>query len=532
MAVDQKKFMQGVYDAIYDSLTTVPSGIGDGRPVEDKNKSYLSLALQGNPIDATQFQNEWTPDNPQGSTFASESFASLVDFVPVMSPAYASSGNSVDQLYGEVVNANVSPPAVDPAAQAAYNRAFDLLYVDGNDFNDQGQQVTVKVESPLYRNYKNKKSLYNAKLTAYQLNFLNYDLSKPADQRKWSILAPTLRAEVDIAYGDFQAARPGVVETALATLGQYEASSLASIFTRARQIYEQTKKGSGIGNPDWHHCEAYPGNWFADSAAPNFTGLTISSASFRLNESSRFTSWSAGGSVGFGLWSVGASASSTSQSYSLSTESSNISISFLMGRIEIRRRWLNPSLFSLRGWSVAGRGAGGYSNGQSTANSGVFPLLTTAFIVARDIKISGTWGSSDLQLASQSTSASASVGWGPFSLSGSYRSGSSSRRFSSTFDGTTITVPGVQIIGWISAIQPFSPPSGGPSGQPLQPSGLAGGELKPRRNPFHPLATSGAGDSVGYYDFPAAAPEASPAAELPAAPTPSLPNSIWTSAEN
>ncbi len=145
--------------------------------------------------------------------------------------AILASGYSVEEFYGEAVNANVTPlpvdavvPPVDPAAQAAYNRAFNLLYV----------------ESPLYRNYKNKKSLYNAKLATYLTNFLKYDVSKPEDARKWSILAPTLQADVDIAYDDFQAASPGVVETALNTLGQYEASTLATIFARAKQLAERS----------------------------------------------------------------------------------------------------------------------------------------------------------------------------------------------------------------------------------------------------------------------------------------------------
>lgn len=438
--------------------------------------------------------------------------------------AVAASGYSFSELFDDPVNANVTPPPADPAAQAAYDRAFNLLYVDGTDYNDQGQPVTVKVESPLYRNYKNKKSLYNAKLAAYLTNFLNYDLSKPDDARKWSILAPTLQAEVDIAYGDFQAASPGVVETAVNTLGQHEASSLATIFARARQIYQQTQKGGANGGPNWHQCDAFPGNWFADSAAANFWAISVNSQSFRLNESSRFTSWSAGGSAGWGLWRVGASASSTSQSYSMSTETTGIKISFKIGRIEIRRRWMNPALFSLSGWSVAGRGAGGYSNGQASGNSGVFPLLPTAFLVARDIQISGSWSTSDLQTASQSFSSRGSVGWGPFSLSGSYSNSSSSRRFNSTFDGTTITVPGIQIIGWISAIQPFSPPSGGPSGQPMPQYG-SGREA--HRNPYYNAGWAAASEPSTASAPPNAAPE--PAS----APTPaaSLPKSIWTSAE-
>ncbi|TPQ18832.1 hypothetical protein [Streptomyces sporangiiformans] len=463
MAINQKQMMQAVYDAIFDALTTTPPPIGGGRPILPKATTFMSFQLPGNPIDPAQFANPWSPTNPNGSIATAENFATLVDPVPVLSPGYAPSGASIDGLYGEIVRANVKPPPPDPAGEEAYNKAFNLLYVDGQDFDENGQPIIVKVDSPLYRNYKNKMLAYTAALTSYLTNYLQYDLSKPEDARKWAVLAPVLQAPVDMAYRDLQAARPGVVENAVATLGQYQQSTLANIFARARQTYEQTRKGS-LSSPGlfWHACEAFPGNWFTESGAANFASQTIQSSRIRINESSRFSRYGAGGGVNFGLWRVGAAGSSERRQYDLSTSTSNITISFRYGRVEVRRRWLDTALASLHGWSTAGRRPGDYSTGQVDKNEGVFPLLTTSFIVARDIKISGNWSTSDLQFASQATSAGASVGWGPFSLSGSYSNSSSTRRFASTFDGTTITVPGAQIIAWLSSVVPYSPPTDGP----------------------------------------------------------------------
>lgn len=426
----------------------------------------MSLSLPGNPVDPTQFANAWSPDNPNGSTWPAENFSNLVDAVPAESPVYQTIGG-LDQLYGEIVDANVAPPPPDPAGQAAYEKALSILQADGTDFDDQGRQITVKVDSPFYVNYKNKSAAYNAALTSYLTNFLQYDLSKPDQARKWSILAPVLQAPVDQAYRDLQSARPGVIETAVATVGQYQQSSLASIFANARQIYTQTRRGSLNGDGTfWHVCQAFPGNWFAESAAANFSQITLTSRSLRISEDSHYSSYGAGGGVNFGLWRVGAGVSSQSQQYDMSSDTSDMTVSFSFGRIEIRRRWLNQSLLSLHGWSTAGRAPGDYSNGNPDDNPGAFPLLPTSFIVARDIKISANWGHTDLHTASQSTSVDASVGWGPFSLSGSYSNSSSTRRFNSQFDGTTITVPGIQIVAWVNAINPFCPPTGGPPSQP------------------------------------------------------------------
>jgi hypothetical protein len=298
-----------------------------------------------------------------------------------------------------------------------------------------------------------------------------------------------------VAWGQLQAARPGVIETALATMGQYQQSSRAAIFARARQVYEMTRRGS-LFDPSlfWHHCQAFPANWYAASAADNFTQLTIESRKVRISEDSRFSSYGAGGGVNFGLWRVGAGASHERRQYDLSADTSNLTISFRFGRVEIRNRWLNQALFSLNGWSVAGRTPGGYSDGTVTTNAGVFPLLRTAFIVVRDVRISANWGHTDLSIASQATSVNASVGWGPFSLSGNYSNTSSSRKFNSSFDGTTLTVPGIQIMAWLSSVVPFSPPTGGPPAQP--PARMLGGR-RPRGTHYNPHAYPV--DSAGWW---------------------------------
>lgn len=483
MAIDQKTMLQAIYDRIFDTLTTVPNGLGDNKPIANAASTYVSVAIPGTGVDVTQFANMWSPLNPTGSVAAAESFATLVDAVPVMSPQYGTSGTSIDSFYGEIVNANVAPPPPDPDGQAAFNRAEQLLFTDGTDFNDLGQPVTVRVESPFARNYRSKRKAYEDALTAYLTNFIDFDLSNPADQRKWAILQPVLQGPVDRAFADLQTARPGVVESAIATMGQFQQSSLARIFATARQNYEQTRRGSLVGNPPWHVCEAFPANWFAESARENFVTMTFSSKRVRVNENSRFTSVGGGGGVSFGLWSVGASASHESQRHDISTETSDMTISFKLGRVDIRRRWLDNRLTSLNGWSTAGRPPGSYSNGDSNVNPGVFSLLPTAMLVVSDVKISANWGSSDMHFASQATSASANVGFAFWQASGSYKNTSSTRTFKSDFDGTTLTLPGINIMGWQSSVVHFSPPVGGPPAQPRSAAEtLAAPEA--RRNPY------------------------------------------------
>lgn len=74
------------------------------------------------------------------------------------------------------------------------------------------------------------------------------------------------------------------------------------------------------------------------------------------------------------------------------------------------------------------------------------------------MQISADWGKEDSEAIQKSLSTKASFGWGPFSVSGSYGKDSSSKKFASEFDGTTISNPGLQIIGWVCSVIPNSPP--------------------------------------------------------------------------
>jgi hypothetical protein len=118
----------------------------------------------------------------------------------------------------------VDPPPPDPAAKEAFDKAKALLFVYSTDNDDEGNIITVQVPSPLYRNYQNKKKAYDEALAAYNANYHEYNLSNPADARKWSIIGPVLKRSVDRAWADLQGSRPGVIESALATIHQYQQS--------------------------------------------------------------------------------------------------------------------------------------------------------------------------------------------------------------------------------------------------------------------------------------------------------------------
>jgi len=214
--------------------------------------------------------------------------------------------------------------------------------------------------------------------------------------------------------------------------------------------------------------------------------LSVSSSYTHDEESSSSTSWSAGGSFGWGLWSVGGAASHTSETADISKQMANSSIklSFECMRVDMERSWLRGELFyddelkpapgnfispgpvtlaSLmdpESYSVSG-----LQQRKNTETElqmyDLFPMYPTSFLLACNVVLEITGETADIQSHFQRSSSSGGgyVGWGPFAIGGKWSntSTSASSTCEATATGCKITVKSPQIIGWISQIVPALP---------------------------------------------------------------------------
>jgi hypothetical protein len=84
-------------------------------------------------------------------------------------------------------------------------------------------------------------------------------------------------------------------------------------------------------------------------------------------------------------------------------------------------------------------------------------MYPVAFVVAKDISIKANFSHEEEEHIKESLKTAVSVGYGPFSIGGSYGYGKTEDNFDSNFQNGEIKVPGMQIIGWISKVVPNSP---------------------------------------------------------------------------
>jgi hypothetical protein len=142
----------------------------------------------------------------------------------------------------------------------------------------------------------------------------------------------------------------------------------------------------------------------------------------------------------------------------MDSQTENLEVSFRYARVNIDRPWMNSLLFDLPGWTYGPVQTGGISSGNpATADGTLMTIVPTAMLVVRDLKMSANWSKAESDFIRKTTSASASVGWGPFSIGGSYQSNSSDYKFKSEFDGRTISAPGLQIMGYVCTVLPLAP---------------------------------------------------------------------------
>lgn len=165
------------------------------------------------------------------------------------------------------------------------------------------------------------------------------------------------------------------------------------------------------------------------------------------------TSWKAGGGINYGLFSFDAEGGRTSSSYSESEKVEDFKMSFELCQALVVRSGYYPEIFSNRGWTLR-KGEGWMfddmpSDGERPPK-GEFIGYATQAIFVRNVEITSRDFVKAYQKTASEVTAGGGVGWGPFRLKGSYKRSEQHEDFESTEDGQSLSVGGMQIIGFVN----------------------------------------------------------------------------------
>jgi hypothetical protein len=425
-------------------------------------------------------------------------------------------GRHLSFQYTGIVDAMtpVPSPPLPPAEQAALDAATKVLYI--LDTTDPANPVIVD-KTDLYKTYqKNAKAYANAKAN-YAVNQA-MTLADPAKQNLWPQISATYQTAVDDAWDDFRTEGADKIEPALAL---YESQGInlqqAQIAAAKKQLDIWSLGLAGVPtNIPYSYVD--PSEWCdPDNDDIGFeqlqikrtseehlaTSVTDNNSSMWWNNSTHAMSQSshAGFSV-FGIGGSGAENSSNADQHAAHSNASaytftklttdhftDFEINIEWGLVTLYRPWLISDLFYMNNWYIPQERTNCISDGkiqtQLRSNAPMLPMIPQQMLVVRNVSIkSSSWGdtgnvlntlyngdSGQTNANQNSAGGSGGASYGPINCGSSVQSANTSAagkgatynnanamsRNSASFDGTTLTINGCQVIAFVSDIVPPTP---------------------------------------------------------------------------
>jgi hypothetical protein len=381
----------------------------------------------------------------------------LTDDKLVMSNDYRTvpgSSKVNDAWYAIINGANGIPSDMelnDAMKKAIEDAKLVIMDKDGN--------ATVHYEA-----YAKFQEEYRDKVKGRDKQFANA-LSDPMKLQMWPIQGKVYQDEVDEAWDKWQGfGFKAEIEKAIASLAAQGIDPAILLISRAKHKYENSLINiPNIGNIPY--TMMLPNKWYSETGDGwnHYSQNDFHSESHFENSSS---STSAGGGVNLGFFSIGGGGSVSTERSNMDLKTTNLTIDFEYTMVDIKRPWLDTTLLNLSNWFLVGDypancisdGTYGQELKVNNPNEMLFlPSIVTSFLLVRNLKIRYDEAKTHSDSFSKVVEGGGSIGWGPFCVHASHSDKKSSSNFSFDGSGQGISVDGVQLIGYVSTINPASP---------------------------------------------------------------------------
>ncbi|MCF3129509.1 hypothetical protein [Streptomyces olivochromogenes] len=455
-------------DQMYNVLTG-----GDGS-VPPSTSSFITWCMPGLPYQEADFAFA-AQGIGTGATAAEDklllqqafNFASLIDFIPDVTSAYSTgrqegvwrnaSGARLSEIYGQILKfSKVIDDQLTDDQKKKLERFRGLLRVTRtvkDIVTEQEKQVTE--DSPMLKAYKAGMQAYVAAALAYNNKRIAAQAAIGEAGKQavadWASNAQLYGLQVAAAADDWTSSGyRNEVEEINAYIDQTTEKSMLLWKRNLERYYEEALTSALGPGQSFYYTSVVPGD-FATSAG--WTNYSMYHQMVDSHSHYETTSWSAGGGLNWGLWSASAGVSSTSTDYSENFQLEDFSMSFDMTQVQVVRPWFYPEFLENRGWDLCKGEGWNYDDMPSdggTPPQGRFIGYPLQALFVKNLTIRSASLAQAFQHHASSVSVSASVGWGPFTINGSYSHSESDQHFHSENDGATIRVPGMQIIGFVN----------------------------------------------------------------------------------
>ncbi|MEU0007963.1 hypothetical protein ABZ079_27715 [Streptomyces sp. NPDC006314] len=439
--------------SLYDRIFEVISGKdpSTGFPSAfDSATTIFTMAQRGMVLNGADFRNPFTPGNLHGSVESAYHIANLVDAIPALSPVYAPIGGHVSDVYRKIVSGVIThEPPPPPEDQAKRDELKKVLWEQGTD--EEGR--TVERPTALADAEKKAHADFDAALTTYTATWAAAQ-ADPALKLVWPIVGAQALDGPKRAFADWGAAGRDQVAAAKAQLATMNRGQVARAFQDAQFRIIGFSLARENSLEEFLRTSILPSDW-SSSDGSSWPTYNFSQRMHKSEFTSEAQAYGGGAKVQLGLWSVGGGAQHAESREAMSEETKDIGVSFKWRICSVYRKWMDETLFRLPNWSLGSLGGPGLISGGPNP---MMPLIPIAVVMVRDVNIRANWSAQDSQHIKEATSGSVSVGWGPFAVSGEYSFSSESKKFTTRGDQQGLTVPDIQVLGFVCLKVPPCPP--------------------------------------------------------------------------
>lgn len=416
---------------IYSKISDV---ISAGSSAQSPGHSFLVLAAPGIFLD---------PGLDLDNVDDQYLWASVLNRVPTPTFIYGDTGQSIDSLVDLILQGKELPLVeLNPAQRAKLQAALAVIMTPNQD------------PTPEYKKYETYEIAYYTALTAFQEAVAN-------SKNDGIPIPPVVQKNLDSAKRNWETfGFRQKIDNAYATINNLQGLDPNNWWQKMRNRFDvcQVRASSGT----FALTSTFPKyqNIFEDKG---WTSFSFSKGDFENQESVKAINAGGGVSANYGLFRASAEASYGSEQGYKKSSSTNISVAAEIFRLQINRPWLDPLVFRSRAWRWSSLSplTEPVSNGAdaSLGNTpvGVMTLLPTSVIIARNVVISGDFSQEEQNWLKEKVDTKASVGWGPFSISGNYNQSKDEKMSQGTAAGAKISNADPQIIGWYCSVLPMCP---------------------------------------------------------------------------
>ncbi|MBV9959394.1 MAG: hypothetical protein JO360_13290, partial [Acidobacteria bacterium] len=404
---------------------TIFAGIGDQNP-----QSLLAIYNPG----------QYIPPNMDPIKNKDDNYALSVLFnvVPQFSWVFTPAASTVSNVYDSILQYKEAP--------------ISNLTPDQKKKLQEAEQ-TLEADSEKYSEYELK---YYEALDAYDAAYATAANGGAPIPRSIKLkLASALRSWEGLGH-------KSAVESAIAVISIYEALEPENFWFQLRERYNKGTLEADLGS-EFQVVGFSPPyrNWFGDAGWTDFT-FTQTDMDNQRNSESLGVSGNLDGS--FGIFRISGDGSFEQDSKFVKIDQTDLSFSCKLMRVSFDRSWMNPLVLSSRAWRWA-KGTPTYGSKLSTggdifgdvAPTGDMTVIPTAAILSKDLVINGKFNQTQVEEFNRAIAANASVGIGPFSISGRFNMENNTGSEKGTIAVNGITAKDVQVIALICQLLPESP---------------------------------------------------------------------------